>query len=450
MEQIQLKEQLKALQDRKRRIAVVGLGYVGLPLAIAFARRYMVTGMDVNPEKIKKYSAGLDPTGEAGDQAVRDSHILFTGDPEYLREASLIIVAVPTPVNADKTPDLSPVVEASRLIGRNLCRGTVVVFESTVYPGVTETICAPAMEAESGLVCGRDFFIGYSPERVNPGDKVHTLETITKIISAAQPEVLDFLEAVYGSILKPTGGSGISPTFRASSIRVAEAAKLLENAQRDVNIAFMNEIALGLHRMGIDTADVIEAMNTKWNALRFYPGLVGGHCIGVDPYYFVYEMETLGFYSTLVSTARRTNDGVPAQVAHELVKEITRNGGNPSKSRVYMLGMTFKGGCPDLRNTKSGVMKEELESYGIRVEISDPLADVGELREAFGQEPVALEEIREADCLIFAADHACYSQLTAQSIRKMLRPGGSLLVADIRNLFTRRNIENAGCRYWNL
>lgn len=446
----QTDEVIKKLKNKEKKIAVVGLGYVGFPLAVAFSEKYLVTGYDSNPEKIKNYQMGNDPTGEIGVSRLKECQVQFTWDPQTLKDAALIIVAVPTPVKEDKTPDLSCVVGASRLIGRYFSRGTVVVFESTVYPGVTERICAPAIEEESGLKCGKDFFIGYSPERVSPGDRVHTLESITKIVSASQPEVLDFLDIVYSSILKEPAEPGKSKTYRAPSIMVAEAAKLLENSQRDVNIAFMNEIAMGLHCMGIDTGEVFRAMNTKWNALHFSPGLVGGHCIGVDPYYFLYEMEALGKHSPLIESARRVNDELPVRIVQETVKEITKSGKNLLESRIYILGMTFKGNCPDLRNTKSKVLKEELESYGLCVKISDPFADPQEMREMFGCDAVLLEEIKEADCLIFAADHDSYRKLTPQMLREMFRDEGSRLVVDIRSLFSRNDVESAGCRYWNL
>ena len=437
------------LLEKKSSLAVVGLGYVGLPLAVAFARHFSVIGLDINREKIAQYRSGLDPTDEVGDEAIQSCSVQFTHDEKRLREASFIVVAVPTPIHGDNTPDLTPVKSASELVGRNITPGTVVVFESTVYPGVTEEICAPVIEAASGLVCGRDFFVGYSPERINPGDHVHRLETITKIISASEPEVLELLAHVYGSVIRPReeGGGGI---FRAGSIRVAEAAKLLENSQRDVNIAFMNEIALGLHRMGIDTAQVLQAMNTKWNALGFTPGLVGGHCIGVDPYYFAYETEKLGFHSSIITTARRINDDLPVTVAQEIVKEMIRAEQNPSQLKIYMLGMTFKGNCPDLRNTKAKNVKQELENYGLRVEISDPVADPQELEAEFRQTPVELEKIRDADCLIFAADHKAYRQLAPARVSAMLRRDGCRLVADIRSIFRREELENEGCRYWNL
>lgn len=430
------------LKERQDRIAVVGLGYVGLPLAVAFSESFAVTGMDINSQKIQKYRRGEDPTGEVTDEGLRGARVDFTDDPAAIRGASVIVVAVPTPIHQDKTPDLTPVIEASRLVGRSLSRGSVVCFESTVYPGVTEDVCAPIIEECSGMVCGKDFFIAYSPERVNPGDRTHTVRTVTKIVSAAQGEVLELLSRVYGRV----AGS----IYRAESIKVAEAAKLLENSQRDVNIAFMNEVAMGLHRLGIDTAQVIRAMDTKWNALGFWPGLVGGHCIGIDPYYFTYKTEQLGYHSTIISTARRVNDDLPVIIADEIVKELVRSGAAPAKCRIYLLGMTFKRDCPDLRNTKSETLKTSLEQSGLQVMISDAVADPEEMRALFHQDPVPLDRIQDADCLIFAAGHRAYRSLTVEGVASMLREGGPRLVVDIRNLFRREEVLAAGCRYWNL
>lgn len=437
---------LHDLLEHKTRLAVVGLGYVGLPLAVAFSKTFDVVGFDISSDKVNLYRKGVDPTDEVGSDAIACCSVDFTDDPSTLCDASFIVVAVPTPIHSDKTPDLTLMKQASSMIGQYISPGTVVVFESTVYPGVTEDICCQLIEDASGLTCGKDFSIGYSPERVNPGDRVHTLETITKIISAQSPAVLDLMEQVYGTIVCTGGGS----LFRADSIRVAEAAKLLENAQRDVNIAFMNEMALGLHCMGIDTMDVVQAMNTKWNALGFKPGLVGGHCIGVDPYYFVYETESLGFHSSLISAARRVNDDLPKHVAHEIVREIIRSGFNPAEMKIYLLGMTFKGNCPDLRNTKTADVMRELEDYGLTVSISDAVAHPQDVEREFKQGPVSLKDIHDADCLIFTADHDAYRTLTPSDLSKMFNPHGCRLIADVRNLFDKSEVVTQGCRYWNL
>lgn len=440
-------ERYQKLIQKEEKIAVLGLGYVGLPLAVAFAETYSVIGVDINKIKIEKYISGQDPTKEVGAKKVRESGIFFTSDPAKLKDVSFIVVAVPTPIYGDKTPDLTPVIQASETVGMYLKRGTVVVFESTVYPGVTEEICVPAIERVSGLSCGKDFFIGYSPERVNPGDRVHTLRTITKIVSAAEEETLELMALIYGSIIQGGVEKGI---YKVKSIRVAEAAKLLENSQRDVNIAFMNEAAMVLHRMGIDTMDVIRAMNTKWNALKFYPGLVGGHCISVDPYYFVYQAEKLGYHSSIILASRQVNDDLPSKLVSDIVREIVLTGKNPSETKIYILGMTFKGNCPDLRNTKSKVIKDGLNAYGLYVEVVDSQVDATEIFEEFGQYPVELNQIYEADCLIFAADHREYRELSPEQMKDMMPDTGCRLIIDVRNIFERERFEKAGFRYWAL
>ena len=428
-------------------VGIVGLGYVGLPLARLMAQRYRTVGFDINPQRVERLRSGKDWTGELSDGEVEaligNPHFSLSVNIEDLSACNVYIVAVPTPVDVDNRADLQPLRRASVLVGTVLAPGDLVVYESTVYPGVTEEECVPCLVRSSGLRYNEDFFVGYSPERINPGDRLHTVETIRKVTSGSTPETARRVDSLYRSVLK--GG-----TFPVSSIRVAEAAKLLENSQRDVNIAFMNEMALGLHRMGINTADVIEAMNTKWNALKFYPGLVGGHCIGVDPYYFVYETEKLGFHSSIITTARRINDDLPATVAHEIVREIIRSGENPSKMKIYMLGATFKGNCPDLRNTKAKDVKKELEDYGLTVYISDLVADPEELEREFQQKPVKIEDIKDADCLIFTADHKAYKDLTPSQISDMMKDSGCRLIADVRNIFKKRDLEEQGCRYWNL
>ena len=345
---------------RKEKIALVGLGYVGMPIAVAFARKADVIGFDLNQEKIKLYKSGIDPTKEVGDEAIRDTSVQFTSDEEVLDEAKFFIVAVPTPVNEDHTPDLTPVEGASHTVGRHLSPGCVVVFESTVYPGVTEDICVPILEQESGLVCGRDFKIGYSPERINPGDKVHRLETITKIVSGMDEETLDTVANVYELVVD----AGV---HRAESIRVAEAAKVIENSQRDINIAFMNELSIIFNKMGIDTKAVLEAAGTKWNFLNFRPGLVGGHCIGVDPYYLTYKAEELGYHSQIILSGRRINDDMGRYVAENLVKSLIKADKRVRDAKVALLGFTFKENCPDTRNTKIidiNIRKEtELDIY---------------------------------------------------------------------------------------
>ncbi|MDF2930119.1 MAG: nucleotide sugar dehydrogenase [Anaerospora sp.] len=350
-------EAFERIQARKDYLAVVGLGYVGLPIAVAFADKVKTLGFDIDQEKIAIYQRGIDPTNEIGDERIRQTTLEFTSDPVRLKEAKIIIVAVPTPVNGDKTPNLAPVVNASKTIGQNLTKGTIVVFESTVYPGVTEDICVPILERESGLACGRDFKIAYSPERINPGDKVHKLENIRKIVAGMDAETVQNIAAAYELIIQ----AGV---YRAETIKVAEAAKLAENAQRDINIAFMNELSMAFDRMGISTKQVIDAMNTKWNALGFHPGLVGGHCIGVDPYYFIYQAEMLGYHSQIIAAGRKVNDGMAAFVTDNIIKKMIQANKNLSKSNIYIMGITFKENCPDMRNSKSVDVYKQLAAYG--------------------------------------------------------------------------------------
>ena len=345
------------IQERREKLALIGLGYVGMPIAVAFAKKVDVIGFDLNKEKIEKYRVGIDPTGEVGDAAIKETSVDFTAEPARLQEARFYIVAVPTPVNQDKTPDLNPVESASRLLGRNLSKGSIVVYESTVYPGVTEDICVPILEEESGLKCGVDFKVGYSPERINPGDKVHRLENIKKIVSGMDQESLDIIANVYGLVI----GAGV---HRAGSIKVAEAAKVVENSQRDINIAFINELAMAFDKMGIDTKEVIDAMDTKWNALGFRPGLVGGHCIGVDPYYFIYEAERLGYHSRLISAGRQINDDMPGFVGENIIKQLVLSGKSVKNAKVVFFGVTFKENCPDVRNSKVIDIIKYLEEAG--------------------------------------------------------------------------------------
>ena len=390
--------------SKKEKLALVGLGYVGMPIAVAFAKQVDVIGFDMNSEKIAKYRNGEDPTEEVGNDAIRESKVEFTDDERQLRNARFIIVAVPTPVNQDKTPDLTPVEGASHTVGRNLQKGSVVVYESTVYPGVTEDICIPILEQESGLKCGTDFKIGYSPERINPGDKVHRLENIKKIVSGMDEEALDTIASVYEIVIK----AGV---HRAGSIKVAEAAKVVENSQRDINIAFINELAMAFDRMGIDTAEVIEAMNTKWNALGFRPGLVGGHCIGVDPYYFVYEAEKLGYHSQIISSGRRVNDDMPQFIAEKIIKQLVLAGKKVRDSKVVFLGATFKENCPDVRNSKIMEIIAALKTFGIAPVLCDPMADPEEVKRGYGYKLTAFEDVKDADCLVLAVAHEKYRKM---------------------------------------
>lgn len=434
------------IESGQEGIAVTGLGYVGLPLAVAFAKKAEVIGFDRNREKIALYKSGIDPTREIGEEAVRETTIQFTSDEMLLREAKFHIIAVPTPINADKTPDLTPVKEASRTVGRNLTEGSIVVYESTVFPGVTEDICVPILERESGLVCGRDFKVGYSPERINPGDRVHRLENITKIVSGMDGESLEIISKVYSMIVE----AGVYP---ASSIKVAEAAKVVENSQRDINIAFMNELALVFDKMGIDTFEVIEAMNTKWNALGFYPGLVGGHCIGVDPYYFIYRAELLGYHSQIIAAGRKVNDSMGKFVAEAAIKQIIRAGLRAGEVTVCILGFTFKENCPDTRNTRVIDIAKELREYGINPLLADPVADSDEAKKEYGVEICRMDEIENIDVLIIAVAHQEFAELGFDGIQQFFRPNrpnGEKIILDVKALLDPLEVQEAGYRYWRL
>ena len=427
-------------------LAVVGLGYVGLPLAAAFSKHFRVIGCDINETKIAEYRAGHDATEELGDAELQAAKIEFTSDAARLAEADFIVVAVPTPVHGDKTPDLEPVKGASRLVGKNMRKGTVVVYESTVYPGVTEEICRPILETSSGLACGRDFAIGYSPERINPGDREHRLKNIRKIVSGMDEATLNEIAEVYGKIIE----AGV---YRAPSIKVAEAAKLVENAQRDINIAFMNELAMAFNRMDIDTNEVVKAMDTKWNALGFRPGLVGGHCIGVDPYYFIYQAELLGYHSQIIAAGRRVNDSMSEFVAGEIVRAMLQNGVDACRARVYLLGMTFKEDCPDTRNSRPVDVYHALRGYGIHPIAVDPIADKEDFQREYGISLHDTSEIKDADCLVFLVRHRAFREWGAADLPKFFRrpaSGAKCVVIDVKSIFPRNEIEAAGYAYWNL
>ena len=423
-------------------VAVVGLGYVGLPLAVAFGRIRPTIGYDLDPRKLATYRACHDPTGEVSDEQLRAAgHLEYTDDPGRLREADLVVVAVPTPIDQARRPDLSPLVGACRTVGRNLKPGAVVIFESTVYPGCTEEVCVPILEAESGLRWREDFFVGYSPERVNPGDQVHRLETIVKVVSGDAPETLDRVDALYRGVIE----AGL---HRASSLRVAEAAKVIENTQRDLNIALMNELALIFDRLGIDTLEVLEAAGTKWNFLPFRPGLVGGHCIGVDPYYLTYKAETLGFHPQVILAGRRINDGMGKYVAEQTVKQLIRNGSGVKGARVNVLGLTFKEDCPDLRNSRVVDVIEELKSYGCEVVVHDPLADVAEAEHEYGLRLTPWEALQPAEALVLAVAHRSYRERSLADFQALLAPGGGLI--DVKSLFDPAAVGAAGIPLWRL
>lgn len=430
------------LVEKKEKLSLIGLGYVGMPIAVAFAKKLDVIGYDLNRDKIKLYQAGIDPTKEVGDQAIQDTSVQFTADESRLKEAKFHIVAVPTPVKTDHTPDLSPVKGASAIVGRNLTKGSVVVFESTVYPGVTEEICVPILERESGLKCGKEFKVGYSPERINPGDKVHRLETITKIVSGMDEETLDIVAKVYELVVK----AGV---YKAQSIKVAEAAKVIENSQRDINIAFMNELSIIFNKMGIDTKAVLEAAGTKWNFLSFYPGLVGGHCIGVDPYYLTYKAEMLGYHSQIILSGRRINDDMGKYVAENCVKNLIAANKNVKNAKVAILGFTFKENCPDTRNTKVIDIVNELKEYGINPVIADPRADVVEAERLYGMQFVDYSDITGMDAVILAVAHEEFMGLTREKIDWLYGEGKKVLL-DIKGLLDREAYERAGYCYWRL
>lgn len=431
------------LVNGEEKLSLVGLGYVGMPIAVAFAKKLKVIGFDLNEKKIGLYKAGIDPTNEVGGEVIKNTKVEFTADASRLKEAKFHIVAVPTPVNDDHTPDLSPVEGASRLLGQNLTKGSVIVFESTVYPGVTEEICVPILEKESGLKCGVDFKIGYSPERINPGDKVHRLETITKIVSGMDEETLDTVAKVYELVVE----AGV---YRAESIKVAEAAKVIENSQRDINIAFMNELSIIFHKMGIDTRAVLEAAGTKWNFLKFFPGLVGGHCIGVDPYYLTYKAEELGYHSQIILSGRRINDDMGRYVAESLVKNLIKTDIPVKGARVAILGFTFKENCPDTRNTKVIDIYKELGEYGIKPVVVDPAADADEAERLYGITFHRLEDIRDMDAVIIAVAHSGFLELSGEQIASFFHPAHKVRVLmDLKGLFDKKDYQE-DYLYWRL
>lgn len=437
-----LYEEIKA---KKEKIAIIGLGYVGMPLAVAFAKKVDVIGFDLNKEKIELYKKGIDPTDEIGSEGIKATTVHFTVDEKEIQDAKFHIVAVPTPINQDKTPNLSPVEGASKTVGRNLTKGSIVVYESTVYPGVTEDICIPILEKESGLKAGVDFKVGYSPERINPGDKVNTLEKIIKIVSGMDEESLDTIAKVYELIID----AGV---YRASSIKVAEAAKVVENSQRDINIAFMNELAMVFDKMEIDSKDVIDAMNTKWNALGFHPGLVGGHCIGVDPYYFVYEAEKLGYHSQIILSGRKINDKMGEFIASNIIKKLVRANKVVRKAKVLILGLTFKENCPDSRNSKVVDIVEALKEYAIEPIIVDDRADAEDVRREYGLELTPLKDVKDIDCLVLAVAHDEFKNMSIEEIEALFGDFSNeeKVVVDVKSILDKEKLEAKGYSYWRL
>ncbi len=434
------------LVDKTETLALVGLGYVGMPIAHAFAKKGLnVIGFDLNKEKIELYKSGIDPTKEVGDEEIKNTRIHFTADETELKKAKFIIVAVPTPVNTDHTPDLAPVIGASEIVGRNLVPGAIVVYESTVYPGCTEDVCIPILEKKSGLKCGVDFKIGYSPERINPGDKIHRLENIHKIVSGIDQESLETIKAVYDLVIEVG-------THPVSNLRTAEAVKVVENSQRDINIAFMNELAMVFDRMNIDTNEVVDGMNTKWNALGFRPGLVGGHCIGVDPYYFTYEAEKLGYHSQIILNGRIVNDSMGAFVADKAVKKMIEAGQAPKKSNVVILGLTFKENCPDTRNSKVDDIIKQLNTYGIEPIVVDPWASERDAMHEYGIKLTKIEDVIDADCVIVAVAHNEFKRLSLDDIKRLFRTGidEEKVLIDVKGLYKVEDLRASGMKWWRL
>lgn len=428
-------------------LAVVGLGYVGMPIAAAFANKGLnVIGFDTNEEKISLYKSGIDQTNEIGTEKLKLLKIKYTSNENELKKARFIIVAVPTPVNTDHTPDLFPVEQASTIIGKNLSPGSIVVYESTVYPGVTEDICIPILERESGLTCGDDFKVGYSPERINPGDKIHTLSNICKVVSGIDEECLNVIKKVYDLVI----GAG---TYPVSNIKTAEAIKVVENSQRDLNIAFMNELAMAFDRMEIDTNEVVDGMNTKWNALGFRPGLVGGHCIGVDPYYFTYEAEKLGYHSQIILNGRIVNDSMGVYVADAAIKKMIEAGQTPKKSKVVILGLTFKENCPDIRNSKVYDITKRLNEFGIKPIVTDPWASKADASVVYHIDLTDFEDVKNADCVIIAVAHKEYINMNLKEIKKLYRTDildDEKVLIDVKGIYSVEQLKISGLKYWRL
>lgn len=434
----------KEIISGRTNVSIIGLGYVGMPIAVSFSKKVNVIGFDVNKEKIALYQKGIDPTHEVGDEGISNCKVQFTSNETELRKAKFHIVAVPTPVNSDHTPNLTPIEGASQILGRNLTKGSIVVYESTVYPGVTEEVCVPILEQESGLKCGEDFTIGYSPERINPGDKVHRLETIKKIVSGIDQETLEEIAKVYELVVE----AGV---HKAETIKVAEAAKVIENSQRDINIAFMNELSIIFNKMGIDTKSVLEAAGTKWNFLKFQPGLVGGHCIGVDPYYLTYKAEQMGYHSQIILSGRRINDDMGKYVAENLIKNLIKADISVKNARVAVLGFTFKENCPDTRNTKVIDIVNELKEYGIEPVIADPVADKKEAEYLYGIRFMEINAVKNMDAVILAVSHREFLELSMEDMNQLFKQTGKVKVlSDVKGILDRKKYEQAGYLYWRL
>lgn len=435
----------QGLISGKEKLALVGLGYVGMPIAVEFAKHISVIGFDINEKRVNEYQSGIDSTNEVG-EAIKNTTVEFTADPNRLKEAKFIIVAVPTPVKEDNSPDLAPVEGASRTVGQNLTAGSIVVFESTVYPGVTEDICIPIIEKESGLKCGVDWKIGYSPERINPGDRVHTLTSIRKVVSGMDEESAAEIKKVYDIVIN-------AGTFMISNIKTAEAVKVVENSQRDINIAFMNEIAIICDKLHIDTYEVLEGMNTKWNALGFKPGLVGGHCIGVDPYYLTNAAEKLGYHSQIILNGRQVNDSMGAFVADAAIKEMIEANKAPKKATVVILGLTFKENCPDTRNSKIADIIKRLKEYDIEPIVTDMWADAEVAKQKYGVELVPFDQIPKADCVIVAVGHNEFRSMSIMKLKALFKdelPDNEKVLVDVKSLYRMDELMASGMRFWRL
>ena len=430
---------------KEEKLSVIGLGYVGMPIAVAFAKKGInVIGFDLNKAKIELYKSGVDPTSEVGNETIKNTTVEFTFDEIRLKKAKFHIVAVPTPVNTDHTPDLTPVIGASEILGRNLQKGSIVVYESTVYPGCTEDVCVPILEKASGLKCGIDFKVGYSPERINPGDKVHRLSNIRKIVSGMDEDSLEEIKNVYDLVIEVG-------TYPVSNIRTAEAVKVVENSQRDINIAFMNELAMVFDKMDIDTNEVVDGMNTKWNALGFRPGLVGGHCIGVDPYYFTYEAEKLGYHSQIILNGRIVNDSMGKYVADSAIKKMIEAGQAPKNSKVVILGLTFKENCPDTRNSKVDDIIKRLNEYGIKPIVVDPWAGERDAMREYSVSLTKFEDVKDVDCVIVAVAHNEFKALKLEDIKKLYRSSASgKVLIDVKGLYSVKELKQSELLWWRL
>ena len=431
------------LKSKEEKISVIGLGYVGLPVAIEFAKKYDVVGYDIAEDKLAKYLDGIDVTDEVGDKAVQDTTMVFTSDENDLKTCKFHIVAVPTPINTDKTPNLTPIISASETVGRNLTKGSIVVYESTVYPGTTEEICVPILEEQSGLKFGIDFKVGYSPERINPGDKINTLTQIVKVVSGSDEDALQEISHAYNSIIE----AGV---HEAETIKVAEASKVIENSQRDINIAFMNELSMVFNKMGIHTKAVLEAAGTKWNFLNFTPGLVGGHCIGVDPYYFTYKAEQLGYHSQIILAGRKINDNMGKHIASNVIKMMIKAKQQIDGAKIAILGLTFKENVSDVRNTKVIDIIHELNEYGVEVLVYDPVAEKEEVFEEFNIRLVDKSELTELDTVIFAVPHdRLKKKYTLENLKHLFKSDNRVLI-DVKSLFDKNESEALGFHYWSL